>query len=465
MHDHEIDNSEGCIEKMQTQAIDKTPSQRPPLETSSSVKVIQSVAVRYPNTAAICCLILLPMLFLIGLSFLSGFILARLEIDIEIDSNHEFLRQPFYTAADVYAFHDVHDAYKNNAECFSNYTAPVGPSFDRSHMSANMEACISSGQSTAECFTNYNAPVRPSFNRSHINAHKDTCLKSFQNDTQNGLYELVSKMITTQILNSTGELSFNWMICANSDVIEKSRRSNPDWTLQQINADHVLSKFSQSIFSLLSSYTETKQSLSSEEVVSLAVKNARGHDDCKVNTSGGAMFWFTTMTTIGYGNTVPVSDGGRAYVCIIGFLSLLLFAAVTGEAAFVSLVLFDKFVSKRVPRLKEGLTAAIFWCICYFIWNFIVGANIISIYRKGSDNLDLKDAYWFAYITTTTIGFGDYYLPPLSLHWYNIFMFSGTVLIGLVLLANFALKFTTCIISLIPEKAFEIKNRFEDLAE
>mmetsp|Transcript_27273 Transcript_27273/g.54546 ORF Transcript_27273/g.54546 Transcript_27273/m.54546 type:complete len:466 (+) Transcript_27273:38-1435(+) len=465
MHDHEIDNSEGCIEKMQTQAIDKTPSQRPPLKTSNSVKVIKSVAVRYPNTAAICCLILLPMLFLIGVSFLSGFILATLEIDQEVESNQEFLRQQYYMAADVYAFHDVHDADKNNAECFSNYTAPVGPSFDRSHMSANIEACISSGQSTAECFTNYNAPVRPSFNRSHIIAHTDTCIMSFQNDTQNELYELVSKMLTTQILNSPAELSFNWMICANSDVIEKSRRSKPDWTLRQINADHVNSKFHQSIVSLLSSYTETKQSLSYEEVFSLAVKNARGHDDCKVNTSGGAIFWFTIMTTIGYGNIAPVSVGGRACIYILGFLSVLLFTAVTGEAAFVSLVLFDKCVSKRVPRLKEGLTAAIFWCFCYFIWNFIIGANIIILYKKNYVNLDLGDAYWFAYITTTTIGFGDYYPPPLSLHWYSIFVFSGTVLIGFVLLANFALKFTTYIISLIPEKAFKIKNRFEDLAE
>merc|ERR1711957_1139995 len=50
-----------------------------------------------------------------------------------------------------------------------------------------------------------------------------------------------------------------------------------------------------------------------------------GHLNCRPSTLGGAIFWFTIMTTIGYGNTAPETQGGRALVFTFGLLSILLF--------------------------------------------------------------------------------------------------------------------------------------------
>ena len=57
---------------------------------------------------------------------------------------------------------------------------------------------------------------------------------------------------------------------------------------------------------------------------------------CEINTAGGAVFWFTIMTTLGFGNTAPITEGGRAMVYTLGFVCILVFTAIIGQAGCVT---------------------------------------------------------------------------------------------------------------------------------
>ena len=97
------------------------------------------------------------------------------------------------------------------------------------------------------------------------------------------------------------------MTCASRDEFDNLTADG--LTPHEIESLHVFNKYVESFNSLLEEYIE--DGMSYAEAYELAVYNANGHDNCRVHTSGGAIFWFTIMTTIGYGNTAPTTTGGR----------------------------------------------------------------------------------------------------------------------------------------------------------
>jgi Ion channel len=58
------------------------------------------------------------------------------------------------------------------------------------------------------------------------------------------------------------------------------------------------------------------------------------------------------------------------------------------------------------------------------------------------EDFSARDAYWFAYISTTTVGLGDYFLEPEVFTRSDLMLFPMLFLFGFVLLASFLNKFT-----------------------
>ncbi|KAK1744491.1 hypothetical protein QTG54_005024 [Skeletonema marinoi] len=74
---------------------------------------------------------------------------------------------------------------------------------------------------------------------------------------------------------------------------------------------------------------------------SFADANGFDDEDCFPNMWAGSWFWFTIMTTIGYGNTAPATDGGRIMIFTLGFVSILFFGFVLGKAGSIVVAIVE----------------------------------------------------------------------------------------------------------------------------
>lgn len=122
-------------------------------------------------------------------------------------------------------------------------------------------------------------------------------------------------------------------------------------------------------------------------------------------------FTSTVLTTTGYGHTVPLSDGGKAFcICytLIGIPITLFFISVAVQRLMV-------LVSRRpvsyfhrrwaFPKPKLAAIHATCLAIIVFLFLVIVPAGIFKSLEKDWNYLD---SLYFCFISLTTIGLGDY---------------------------------------------------------
>ena len=81
-----------------------------------------------------------------------------------------------------------------------------------------------------------------------------------------------------------------------------------------------------------------------------------------------AWFWFTITTTIGYGNTAPVSVGGRALVYTAGFMCILIFVGIQSKCGHVVTSIVDDFFVRLNAKLMNRVSAR----------GLMIGANALS---------------------------------------------------------------------------------------
>jgi hypothetical protein len=62
--------------------------------------------------------------------------------------------------------------------------------------------------------------------------------------------------------------------------------------------------------------------------------------------------------------------------------------------------------------------------------------------NRMGDEFAFDDAYWLAYISTTTVGLGDFYPNPEVLFLSDLVIFSFTLLTGFLLLSAFLGQFS-----------------------
>jgi hypothetical protein len=141
------------------------------------------------------------------------------------------------------------------------------------------------------------------------------------------------------------------------------------------------------------------------EAYQRSLDEASGAADCKTHVGAGALFWFTIMTTVGYGNTAPTTLGGRGLIYTFGFLNIIAFTSLIGQAGYVTLVIFDRFCARRcwLRCLTGGLPAVLFW-FSYLVLYILLFAVIAMNWSReriaplSETGLDLGAAFWFSYV-------------------------------------------------------------------
>uniref|UniRef100_A0A673HGM0 Potassium channel subfamily K member 5-like n=2 Tax=Sinocyclocheilus rhinocerous TaxID=307959 RepID=A0A673HGM0_9TELE len=120
------------------------------------------------------------------------------------------------------------------------------------------------------------------------------------------------------------------------------------------------------------------------------------------------IFAATVITTIGYGNVAPKTNGGRLFCILYGLCGIPLFLTWISE--------LGTFFGGRAKRLSQvllhrGLTVKKVQFICtivFLLWGFLVHLIFPAFVFMGFENWTYLEGLYFSFTTLTTVGFGDY---------------------------------------------------------
>ena len=136
-------------------------------------------------------------------------------------------------------------------------------------------------------------------------------------------------------------------------------------------------------------------------------------------------------------------------VYTVGFLSVIIFTALIGAAGYVFLTIADDFFEiYKLQKLTTGFPSVIFWFLNLIFWILII-AGMFGAYeyvKYGEVANSVEDRIWWAYISVTTVGFGDYYIAHDTFQIVDVWYVPLLMLMGFVNLANFLIKLSELII-------------------
>ena len=123
----------------------------------------------------------------------------------------------------------------------------------------------------------------------------------------------------------------------------------------------------------------------------------------------------------------------------LGFASILIFGVVLAKAGSIVVAIVEDFLLRtHMSFLTRNWIQMVVWGGLYYLWCFAIAFGYVywNETRLG-ETVTLNDSYWFAYITTTTVGLGDYYLEHAAIVGIDLLIWPLMILYGFVLLAAF----------------------------
>jgi hypothetical protein len=157
----------------------------------------------------------------------------------------------------------------------------------------------------------------------------------------------------------------------------------------------------------------------------------------------------------GYGNQAPVTKEGRFLVYTVGLLNILLFAGILGASGYIIGMIFDDAMSKcNLKCFTTPFVGMILWFALWFSWMILISSHAYNWWEARLPGFEVsqQDSFWFAYISTTTVGLGDFFLQPEVLFVADVLNFSLLFLVGFVFASSFLGKLGGVIYSVLPQQ-------------
>lgn len=161
------------------------------------------------------------------------------------------------------------------------------------------------------------------------------------------------------------------------------------------------------------------------------------------------------------GNTAPTSVGARAMVFTLGFFSIVLFAGVLAKSGRIVVAILDDIAQRsHLSRINKPWFGVLFYGLLYYLWMIFI-ASYYQYWNNErlEEDIHYEDAYWFAYISTTTVGLGDFYLEHAVLVGHDLIVWPLLFLFGFVLLSSFLNKVADYLYSFMPEDRLSFEER------
>ncbi|XP_063298036.1 potassium channel subfamily K member 3 [Pelobates fuscus] len=158
---------------------------------------------------------------------------------------------------------------------------------------------------------------------------------------------------------------------------------------------------------LRSKYNLTEENFRELEVVVIKLKPHKA--GVQWAFAGSFYFAITVITTIGYGHAAPSTDGGKVFCMFYALLGIPL-TLVMFQSLGERINTLVKYLLHRIKKclgmrraevsMANMVTIGFFSCIS----TLCIGAAAFSYYEQWT----FFQAYYYCFITLTTIGFGDY---------------------------------------------------------
>ncbi|KAG8449018.1 hypothetical protein GDO86_015907 [Hymenochirus boettgeri] len=155
------------------------------------------------------------------------------------------------------------------------------------------------------------------------------------------------------------------------------------------------------------------------------IKRAIDADNAGVNPIGnysnsssnwdiGSAFFFagTVITTIGYGNIAPSTEGGKIFCILYAIFGIPLFGFLLAGIGDQLGTIFGKsiarvekvFLKKQVSQTKIRVIST----IMFIVAGFVVFVTIPAVIFKQIEGWTELESIYFVVVTLTTVGFGDF---------------------------------------------------------
>ncbi|XP_063591678.1 open rectifier potassium channel protein 1-like [Penaeus indicus] len=165
-------------------------------------------------------------------------------------------------------------------------------------------------------------------------------------------------------------------------------------------------------------------------------------------------FTFTVITTIGFGHMSPATPWGRVFCIVYALFGVPLNGILVAVLADIfSGKVVNSRVREQAKRYESWAGVAIdtvLYLVPGFILFLVVPAAVLLAFEEGWNYLD---SFYFAFITLTTIGFGDYVAGRQDLDHMWIWTYKILMVVWIV----FGLGYIVMIITFI-QKALKSKK-------
>ncbi|KAG7345566.1 ion channel [Nitzschia inconspicua] len=426
----------------------------------------------FPRCHGIIFRVLIPQCILLLIAMGLGYILAGFEVDDEYWRNDDVMARRF-TMESFSREESVRLLLGLPTFCFNSYITAKGRSVENLEI-VNDTSLIQ--QSLGEKFESKLMTVSPAFSSNvdetllEMETYMQACEDAAANVTTRVLYDTIER---ADVMAESNTLTFDWIRCWNMSTYGEVNPFRA--TAAQIEASDRQAAFYADVWKadqvrLYEQYLSEANCSTVEcrnKAYSRSIDDATGSSMCDLNNGAAAWFWFTIMTTTGYGNQAPVTNGGRALVGCFAWITVIVWALILYVAGQVLSIIMDDFFRKcHMQFMTRGIFSAILWGFLGFLW-IVVIAELGYLWWNSSrsppnGHVERSDAMWWAYISMLTVGLGDFYLEPEFIFFQDVFVWAFVFLVGFTFLSTFLNQMGDLCKDVFPDSGEALKERLRN---